>query len=443
MGKFMELASPTFNHTRRRKKVSMLTPEIPILDFAMDQTVVPRAPRLSATPFLKYGLIIGVPVATLLALFPGLLGGVLRTDQFMPHAMCYLSNPKIIGLHVASDLLIGISYVSISGTLAYLVHKASRNIPFHWMFLAFGLFIITCGFTHFMEVLTVWVPVYWLAGYVKLICGAASVATALALYPLVPRVFDLIHEVRESQQRRQELQKANDELQAFAYSVSHDLRAPLRAVQGMALALTEDCGEHLEPAARQYLDRISGAAARMDTLVRDLLEYSRVSRSEFGLQAVDLQLILQEAQALILADAEQAGAEIRVEGSLPAVWANQRLLIQVLTNLLGNAIKFVRPGIKPLVEVSAHTKNETVRLSVADNGIGIAREYQGKVFGVFERLHSVAEYPGTGIGLAIVQKAMAQMKGTVGLESEAGKGSRFWIELRKADGPAPRPGTAS
>jgi signal transduction histidine kinase len=404
----------------------------------MAQIVVPRCPALLANPFLKFGLMIGIAVAAVLAFFPGLLGGILRTDQFMPHAMCYLRNSKMIALHVAADLLIGISYVSISATLAYLVHKASRDIPFHWMFLAFGLFIITCGFTHFMEVLTVWVPVYWLAGYVKLICGVASVATALALYPLVPKVFDLIREVRVSQQRREELQQANDELQAFAYSVSHDLRAPLRAVQGMALALTEDYGAQLDPGARQYLDRITGAAARMDNLVRDLLEYSRLSRSDFDLQAVELQPVLQEAQALIHVDAEQIGAEIRVEGKLPPVWANHRLLIQVLTNLLGNAIKFVRPGVKPLVHVWVETKGEMVRLFVADNGIGIAPEYQAKVFRVFERLHSVAEYPGTGIGLAIVQKAMSQMKGTVGLESEPEKGSRFWIELRRAAAPVNR-----
>jgi len=378
---------------------------------------------------------IGAAVAVALAGSLGVLRGLFRSDQFMPHAMCYLQNPKVIALHVSSDLVIGISYVSISLTLAYLVHKASRDIPFHWMFLAFGSFIITCGFTHFMEVLTVWVPLYWLAGYVKLVCGIASVATALALYPLVPKVFELIHEVRESQQRRQELQQANDELQAFAYSVSHDLRAPLRAVQGMGLALTEDYGAQLDPGARQYVDRITAAAARMDALVRDLLEYSRISRSDFELQPVDLQLVLQEAQALIHADAEQMNAEIRVEGSMPQVWANHRLLIQVLTNLLGNAVKFVRPGVKPLVRISVQVKGETVRLSVTDNGIGIPPEYQSKVFRVFERLHSVSEYPGTGIGLAIVQKAMAQMRGGVGVESEAGKGSRFWIEVRRAGEP--------
>ena len=129
--------------------------------------------------FLRFGALILACTALVTLLFPDVVHGLFRGGQFMPHATCYLRNPQIILLHVSSDLMIGLAYVSISTTLAYLVYKASKDIPFHWMFLAFGLFIITCGFTHFMEVWTVWQAVYWLAGYVKLICAAASVTTAI------------------------------------------------------------------------------------------------------------------------------------------------------------------------------------------------------------------------------------------------------------------------
>src|SRR5882724_11896251 len=115
----------------------------------------------------------------------------------------------MIWLHVTSDLFIGLAYVSISSTLAYMVYRASRNIPFHWMFLAFGLFIVSCGFTHFMEVWTVWRPVYWLAGYVKVITAVASVVTAIALFPLVPKIFQLINAVKVSEDRRVKLVAAN------------------------------------------------------------------------------------------------------------------------------------------------------------------------------------------------------------------------------------------
>src|SRR6476619_1469853 len=152
--------------------------------------------RVLQNPFYRYGLLIGTFVLGVMLFSPGLLQGVLRPDEFMPHATCYLRNPRIIWLHVSSDLAIGTAYVCISTTLGYLVWRASKDIPFHWMFLAFGLFIVTCGMTHFMEVWTVWTPLYWLAGYVKVICAVASVITAIALFPLVPKVFALINSVK-------------------------------------------------------------------------------------------------------------------------------------------------------------------------------------------------------------------------------------------------------
>ena len=117
---------------------------------------------------------------------------LLQTDGFMPHGHCYLWRPGLIGLHVTSDAVIGLSYVAISITLAYLVRRARGEVPFGWMLLAFGLFIIACGATHFMEVWTLWTPVYWLSGDIKAVTALASAATAIALPPLVPRALHLI-----------------------------------------------------------------------------------------------------------------------------------------------------------------------------------------------------------------------------------------------------------
>ena len=127
----------------------------------------------------------------------------------MPHEFCYLRNPAMVNLHFWSDLLIGIAYVAISVTLVYLVRKGRREIPFHWMFLAFGVFIIACGGTHFMEVWTLWTPMYWLAGMVKSVTALASVATALALPPLVPRTLGLVRSAKLSDERQTELEAAN------------------------------------------------------------------------------------------------------------------------------------------------------------------------------------------------------------------------------------------
>jgi signal transduction histidine kinase len=383
-------------------------------------------------PFIRYGLVITALVAAVIVFFPGALHGMFRADEFMPHATCYLRNPKMILLHVSSDLAIGFSYVCISTTLGYLVYRASRDIPFHWMFLAFGLFIVTCGMTHFMEVWTVWKPLYWLAGYVKVICAAASVTTAIALFPLVPRIFALINSVKVSEQRRQQLQTAYGEMESFTYSVSHDLRAPLRAVLGMARVLEEDHGSKLDADAKAYLERIRAASDKMDGLIRDMLEYSKVTRADIALVPVSVRSALAEAKAALSADFEKSGAVLEESTPLPWVTGNARLLTQVLVNLLGNAIKFTRPGEKPRVTIAAQEYGNLVRIAVTDNGIGIAPEYQQQIFKMFERLHSASEYPGTGIGLAIAQKAMERMNGRVGLESASGEGSTFWIELPKA-----------
>jgi signal transduction histidine kinase len=388
--------------------------------------------RVLQNPFHRYGLLIGTFVLGVMLLSPGVLQGLLKPDEFMPHATCYLRNPRMIWLHVTSDLAIGIAYVCISTTLGYLVWKASKDIPFHWMFLAFGLFIVTCGLTHFMEVWTVWTPLYWLAGYVKVICAVASVTTALALFPLVPKVFALINSVKVSEQRGNQLQTAYGEMESFAYSVSHDLRAPLRGIQGMATALEEDHGPSLAPEGRAYLDKILQSSAKMDTLIRDMLEYSRVTRAQLDLEPTDVGASLSEAQANIAADVEKSRAVIKVQGPLPPVLANRRLLSQVFSNLLANAIKFVRPGVPPEVTISAEDLGNFIRIQVKDNGIGIAPEYQAKVFRMFERLHAPDEYPGTGIGLAIVQKGVERMNGKLGLQSTPGEGSSFWIDLPKA-----------
>jgi len=170
----------------------------------------------------------------------------------------------------------------------------------------------------------------------------------------------------------------------------------------------------------------------MDVLIRDMLEYSKITRTEFEMKPVRVESALADAQSSIAADTRERGAEIRIEGNFPRVLAEPTLLTQVFLNLLTNAIKFVDPGTRPEVQVYAREGDRSVRLFVKDNGIGIADQYQEKIFKMFERLHSTSEYPGTGIGLAIVQKAVMRMNGSLGVESEPGQGSCFWIELPKA-----------
>lgn len=238
------------------------------------------------------------------------------------------------------------------------------------------------------------------------------------------------------QLRTQQLEEVNRELEAFSYSVAHDLRAPLRSIQGFARALTEDYGDQLDDTGQDYLNRLATSAEQLDILIQDLLSYSRLGRSEVRLQPVNLITVMSGILQDLEPEIQSRQAQIDLESSLPIVLAQRSVLKQVVTNLITNAIKFVAPGIQPQIKIWAeHRQDEIdseqvwVRLWIADNGIGIAPQHQDRIFNAFERLHGVEAYPGTGIGLAIVYRGITRMGGRVGVESQLHQGSQFWIEL--------------
>src|SRR2546427_4280613 len=174
----------------------------------------------------------------------------------------------------------------------------------------------------------------------------------------------------------------------------------------------------------------------MDTMFQDLLAYSRLSRAQMLLQPLDLRSVMAQIRAHTEGEFRKALLEVAIPEAFPHVMAHPTTLVQVVTNLLTNAVKFVAPGVRPHVRVWAEERGEWGRLWVEDNGIGIAPEHQDRIFRVFERLHGSEMYPGTGIGLAIVAKGMERMGGRAGVESTPGKGSKFWIELPKGDRPS-------
>ncbi len=250
----------------------------------------------------------------------------------------------------------------------------------------------------------------------------------------------LIEEIREHAQslelaveaRTLELEEANGELEAFAYSVSHDLRAPLRAMQGFGQALIEDHGETMDATARDFTRRIVQASAHMDEIIQDLLAYSRVARADLRPEAVAITEATNDALAQLDEDIDKRGAIVSVKCGKLEITAHRQTVVQVIANLVSNGIKFVPPGETPVIGISAARHNGNVCLKVSDNGIGIEARHLERIFGLFERLHGMEEYPGTGIGLAIVKKGTERMGGSVGLESTIGEGSTFWVELPSA-----------
>ena len=228
--------------------------------------------------------------------------------------------------------------------------------------------------------------------------------------------------------RTAELETANKELEAFSYSVSHDLRAPLRAINGFSSIVLEEFGPQLPPEARRYLDRVCSGGKRMGELIDDLLSFSRLSRQPTNRQRVDTARMVQEALAELKPATNNRQLEIRI-GELPCCQGDAGLLKQVWINLLSNALKYSRDRAPAIIEAgSEQTDGKTVYF-VRDNGVGFDMQYAGKLFGVFQRLHRADEFEGTGVGLAIVQRIVHRHGGRIWVAAELDRGAAFYFTL--------------
>ena len=419
---------------------------------------------LTRSAILRYSIGLIAAAAVLLFIYPNLAVNLFASgtgfEMFMSHGYCYFWVPSLVILHVGSDLIIGFSYVAISVTLAYLVHRARRDIPFHWVFLAFGLFIVACGATHFMEVITVWHATYWLSGYVKLITAAASLATAVVLPTVVPQILGTAVDAKKSAARKLELERinkellneiarrkvaeeelknfaarlerSNAELQDFASVASHDLQEPLRKVQAFGDRLKVKCGDTLTADGRDYLERMLNAAGRMQTLINDLLTLSRVTIQAKPFIAVNLRLVVKEVLSDLETLIEAAHGTVEV-GVLATIDADPTQMRQLLQNLIGNALKFHHPDKAPTVKITGQiigSEPELLfRLTVQDDGIGFDDKNAEKIFKVFQRLHGRSEYEGTGIGLALCRRIAERHGGSVRAQAATNEGATFIVEL--------------
>jgi len=232
-------------------------------------------------------------------------------------------------------------------------------------------------------------------------------------------------------ERTVQLTESLQEQEQFAYSVSHDLRAPLRAMSGFSQALYEDYSGILDETGREYARRIMDASERMDILIKDLLSYSRLSRAEIQLERVEPIALIADVLQQLEVERVERHASVDVREPLLSVRGNSLTLTQVILNIISNAFKFVQKGVAPKIVIRTEPRGSKVRIWFEDNGIGILAEHQDRIFRIFERLNRQENYPGTGIGLAMVRKAMSRMDGTCGVESDGRTGSRFWVELEK------------
>ena len=224
------------------------------------------------------------------------------------------------------------------------------------------------------------------------------------------------------------LELANRDLESFSYSVSHDLRAPLRGVDGYVHILAEEAGDSLSPDHREYLEKISRNVRKMAVLIDDLLAFARLNRQQLSKTTVNPRTLVTEALAALETEREGRQLDIRI-GDLPPCQADPNLLRQVYINLLGNALKFSRQRLPAIIDIGSHCEGDCTVYHVRDNGAGFDMAHAAKLFGVFERLHAGSEFEGTGVGLAIVQRIIHRHGGTVWAEGKVDEGASFYFTL--------------
>lgn len=366
---------------------------------------------------------------------------------FLAHGYCLSLRPGVIALHVISDGLVALAYVLIPVTLLYFIRRSRFQLSFSWAIAFFAGFIVLCGAGHVIEIITIWKPIYYLQGIEKAATAAVSIATAIAIIPLVPKLLamrtpeelQLVNEQlrREIAARRaaeaelerslKELKHSSAEVEQFAYIASHDLQTPLRSVAGFAQLLARRHGDTLDDKGREYLGYIDTGVRQMQALIQDILTLSRVGRSGAPMQEQSLAVAVGRARDVLAPAIEASGAEL-VVGEMPSITGDHGLLTQLFQNLVSNALKFQAPGERPRIVVAAAREDNHWHVTVSDNGIGIPDGELDKVFRAFYRLHPQDRYEGSGVGLAICHKIALYHGGRIWAERLA-RGTAFHVLL--------------
>lgn len=345
-------------------------------------------------------------------------------------------------LHVISDVMIFGAYTLIPVTLLIFAWKKHREILFAKLVWLFAAFILACGIGHLIEATIFWHPWYRFSGLVKAITALVSWGTLIMIIQKMPvalRVPGLITVNKQLEtllidqgRTTKELERSNEDLNQFAYVASHDMKAPLRSIRSLANWIEEDCAEILPDTSRRHLNQLKSRIERLDTLLSDLLTYSRSGRELSDPELVNVEDMARKLAAYMVPSEGGFTVEIDLKGLKFVTWRVP--LEQILRNLVANALKH-HGSPTGNIAIRGEEREDTVIISVSDDGQGIAPEFHQRIFGMFQTLRSKDEVEGSGMGLAIVSRLVERIGGSVACESDVGKGARFILVFPKSPPP--------
>ena len=369
----------------------------------------------------------------------------------MPHGHCYQWDPSILWTSVISDGLIAAAYIAIPFTLVFQIMRKRKDLPFDWMFVCFGLFIVACGFTHVMEIITVWQPHYPAMAIVKAITAAASVPTAIILFRIAPKIVKLpsLQQLMDEQSLRLRAEAASEAKDRLIATLSHELRTPLTPVKAgidvLEQELRQTAAYGAGSAAQQAVAMIRQNVEKERVLIEDLLDLSVSGRGKVHVEftATDLRGVVEAALARLAPEFRGKNIQLteQLDGAKSIVHGAPARLEQIITNLLNNAIKFTPEG--GAIAVRLTNDADTVHVAVTDTGCGLDPASMERIFEPFEQFNRRPEkaYGGLGVGLTIA-KALAESHGGE-LRAESGgvgRGATFTLSLPlAADHSAPSP----
>lgn len=348
----------------------------------------------------------------------------LSSAQFLPQGHCFAWTPGVLWMHVIADALIATAYFTLLFALGYIVRRR-KDLPFDWLVVCFGVFILASGLTHVLGIWNVWNGQYWLGAFAEGLAAAAAIPTAWLLWRSLPDI-TLLPSQRELKDANESLARANRELEAFTASVSHDLRSPLTTIAGQAGLLELSLNDASEEQKRR-LARIQASVKQMSELIDALLALSRISRYTLHRETVDVSALAEAIVQDLRQREPDRAVDARIQPGL-TVHGDRRLLGDMFENLLANAWKFTSKTERARIELGQARGGSIATLYVRDNGVGFDMAYEHKLFQPFQRLHG-STFEGSGIGLATVARIVDRHGGRIWAESKPGAGAVFYFTL--------------